>query len=67
MGRQGTLTRIRATRQLQLLFRDLKFPISEVAFGYMRGPYNSSWYAPEESRRNGSSDLKSRKNEKAEL
>ena len=35
LGRQGTLTRIRATRQLQLLFRDLKFPISEVAFGYM--------------------------------
>jgi len=35
LGRQGTLTRIRATRQLQLLFRDLKFPISEVTFGYM--------------------------------
>lgn len=29
------MTRIRATRQLQLLFRDLKFPISEVTFGYM--------------------------------
>ena len=35
LGRQGTLTRIRATRQLQLLFRDLKCPISEVTFGYM--------------------------------
>ena len=35
LGRQGTLTRIRATRQLQLLFRDLKFPISEVTFGYV--------------------------------
>jgi len=35
LGRQGTLTRIRATRQLQLLFRDLKFPISEETFGYM--------------------------------
>ncbi|MDB4020409.1 hypothetical protein N9491_07350 [Planktomarina temperata] len=35
LGRQGTLTRIRATRQLQLMFRDLKFPIRDVAFGYM--------------------------------
>ena len=35
LGREGILTRIRATRQLQLLFRDLKFPISEVTFGYM--------------------------------
>ena len=37
-GRQGTLSRIRAAKQLQLLFRDLKFPISEVVFDYMRDP-----------------------------
>jgi hypothetical protein len=37
-GRQGTLSRIRAAEQLQLLFRDLKFPISEVVFDYMRDP-----------------------------
>jgi len=37
-GHQGTLTRIRANRQLQLLFRDLKFPISEVVFDYMKDP-----------------------------
>jgi hypothetical protein len=37
-GHQGTLTRIRANRQLQLLFRDLKFSISEVVFDYMRDP-----------------------------
>ena len=37
-GRQGTLSRIRANRKLQLLFRDLKFPISEVVFDYMRDP-----------------------------
>jgi IS1 family transposase len=35
LGREGILTRIRATRQLQHLFRDLKFPILEVTFGYM--------------------------------
>ena len=37
-GRQGTLSRIRAAKQLQLLFRELKFPISEVVFDYMRDP-----------------------------
>ena len=37
-GRQGTLSRIRATEQLQLLFRDLKFPVSEVVFDYLRDP-----------------------------
>ena len=37
-GREGTLSRIRAAEQLQLLFRDLKFPISEVIFDYMRDP-----------------------------
>ena len=37
-GRQGTLGRIRAAKQLQLLFRDLKFPISEVVFDYLRDP-----------------------------
>ena len=35
LGRPGTLTRIRATQQLQLMFHDLKFPIRDVAFGYM--------------------------------
>ena len=37
-GQQGTLSRIRAAGHLQLLFRDLKFPISEVVFDYMRDP-----------------------------
>ena len=38
LGRQGTLSRVRAAPQLQLLFRNLKFPISEVVIDYMRDP-----------------------------
>ncbi len=37
-GRQGTLTRIRGTHQLQLLFQRLKIPVSEVVFDHMRDP-----------------------------
>ena len=37
-GRQGTLSRIRAAERLQFLFRDLKLPISEIVFDYMKDP-----------------------------
>ena len=37
-GWQGTLSRIRASKQLQQIFYEHKFPVSEVVFDHMREP-----------------------------
>lgn len=37
-GWQGTLSRIRASQQLQQIFYEHKFPVSEIVFDYKRDP-----------------------------